>query len=59
MRNQQITSNNKKSAVLTLIGITVMIMLTLTKVVPSSTIAGYSVFEGWIYVNILDTKSRT
>lgn len=68
MRNQQITSNNKKSAVLTLICITVMILLTLTKVVPSSTIAGYSVFvgiafffitEAWIYVNILNTKSRT
>lgn len=32
MKKQQITGNNKKSAVLTLIGITVMILLTLTKI---------------------------
>ena len=46
MNNQQITANNKRSAVLTLIGIAVMLLLTLTKVVPSSSIAGYSVFVG-------------
>jgi len=46
MKNQQITGNNKKSAVLTLTGIIVMILLTVTKVNPSSTIAGYSVFVG-------------
>ena len=46
MKNQQITGHNKKSVVLTLIGIVIMILLTITKVVPSSTIAGYSVFVG-------------
>lgn len=59
MKNQQITSNNKKSAVLTLIGITVMILLTLTKVVPSSTIAGYSVFVGIAFFFIVEAVSKT
>lgn len=59
MKNQQITSNNKKSAVLTLIGITVMILLTLTKVVPSSTIAGYSVFVGIAFFFIVEVVSKT
>ncbi len=35
MKNQQMMDINKKSTALTLIGITVMILLTLTKVVPS------------------------
>lgn len=34
---------NKKSAALTLIGVLGMILLTITKVVPSSRIAGYSI----------------
>lgn len=38
--------NNKKVTILTLIGITIMILLTVTKVAPSSKIAGYSVFVG-------------
>lgn len=59
MKNQQIMSNNKKSAVLTLIGITVMILLTLTKVVPSSTIAGYSVFVGIAFFFIVEVVSKT
>ena len=59
MKNQQITSNNKKSAVLTLIGITVMILLTLTKVVPSSTIAGYSVFVGIAFFFITEAVAKT
>lgn len=59
MKNQQITSNNKMSAVLTLIGITVMILLTLTKVVPSSTMAGYSVFVGIAFFFIVEAVSKT
>ena len=45
MKHQQI-ANDKKSTVLTLTGIIVMILLAVTKVVPSSQIAGYSVFVG-------------
>lgn len=59
MKKQQITGNNKKSAVLTLIGITVMILLTLTKVVPSSTIAGYSVFVGIAFFFITEAVCKT
>ena len=59
MKNQQIMSNNKKSVVLTLIGITVMILLTLTKVVPSSTIAGYSVFVGVTFFFIVEAVTKT
>lgn len=59
MKNQQITSNNKKSIILTLIGITVMILLTLTKVIPSSTIAGYSVLVGIAFFFITEAVSKT
>lgn len=59
MKKQQITGNNKKSAVLTLIGITAMILMTLTKVVPSSTIAGYSVFVGIAFFFIVEAVSKT
>lgn len=59
MKNKQITDNNKKSAVITLIGIAVMILLTLTKVVPSSTIAGYSVFVGIAFFFIAEAVSKT
>ena len=59
MKNQQIMSNNKKSVVLTLIGITVMILLTLTKVVPSSTIAEYSVFVGVAFFFIVEAVNKT
>ncbi len=42
----QVAESNKKSAVLTITGMVIMILLTLTKVVPSSNIAGYSMFVG-------------
>lgn len=58
MKNQQITRNKKKSSVLTLIGITVMILLTFTKVVPSSTIAGYSVFVGIAFYFITEIAAK-
>lgn len=58
MKNRQIT-NNKKTTVLTLLGITVMILLTLTKVVPSSKIAGYSVFAGIVFFFITEVVSKT
>ena len=59
MNNQQITANNKRSAVLTLIGIAVMLLLTLTKVVPSSNIAGYSVFVGIAFFFIIEAVAKT
>lgn len=59
MKNQQITVNNKKSVVLTLIGMTVMILLTVTKVVPSSQIAGYSVFVGIAFFFITEAVDKT
>ena len=59
MKNQQMMDINKKSTALTLIGITVMILLTLTKVVPSSTIAGYSVFVGIVFFFIVEDVSKT
>ncbi|MDO4156783.1 MAG: type II CAAX endopeptidase family protein [Oscillospiraceae bacterium] len=59
MKNQQIMENDKKGAVLTLIGIAVMILMTLTKVVPSSTIAGYSVFVGIVFFFITEAVNKT
>lgn len=59
MKNKQIAGNNKRSAVLTLIGITVMILLTFTKVVPSSNIAGYSVFVGIAFFFIIEAVAKT
>ncbi len=59
MKDQKITGNHKKSAVLTLIGIIVMILLTVTKVVPSSNIAGYSVFVGLAFFFITEAVAKT
>ena len=59
MKNKQITGNNKRSAVLTIIGITVMILLTFTKIVPSSNIAGYSVFVGIAFFFIIEAVAKT
>ena len=59
MKNKQITGNNKRSAVLTLIGIAVMILLAFTKVVPSSNSAGYSVFVGIAFFFIIEAVAKT
>lgn len=59
MKNKQITGNNKRGSVLTLIGITVMILLTFTKVVPSSSIASYSVFVGIAFFFIIEAVAKT
>ena len=59
MKNKQITGNNKRSAVLTLMGIAVMILLAFTKVVPSSNIAGYSVFVGIAFFFIIEAVAKT
>ena len=58
MKNQQIMGNDKKGAVLMLIGIAVMILMTLTKVVSFSTIAGYSVFVGIAFFFIMKLSTK-
>ena len=58
MKDQHI-GNNKKGAVLTLIGAAVMMALTATKAVPSSNIAGYSVFVGIAFFFIVEAVSKT
>lgn len=59
MKTQQLTGNNKKSAVLTLTGILIMILLTATKVVPSTNIAGYSVFVGIAFFFLTEAVAKT
>ena len=59
MKNQQVMENNKKSALLTMIGVAIMILLTVTKAVPSSNIAGYSVFVGIAFFFIAEAVSKT
>ena len=59
MKNKQITGNNKRGSVLTLIGITVMILLTFTNVVPFSSIASYSVFVGIAFFFIIEAVAKT
>lgn len=48
-----------KSVVLIVIGLIAMILLTITKVVPSSQIAGYSVFVGIAFFFIVETLAKT
>ena len=59
MKKQQITGNNKRSAVFTLIGIIIMILLTVTKMEPSSKIARYSVFVGIAFFFITEAVAKT
>ncbi len=59
MKNQQAMENNKKSVALTMIGVAIMILLTGTKVAPSSNIAGYSVFVGIAAFFIVEAVSKT
>ena len=57
MKDQQVI-DNKKSVILTIIGASIMTLLTLTKVVPSSKIAGYSVFVGIAFFFITEAVSK-
>ncbi len=59
MNNQSNTENGKKSFVLTVTGAAIMILLTATKIVPSSTIAGYSVFVGIAFFFITEAVAKT
>lgn len=45
---------SKKGGVLTVTGMIIMLVMTLTKIVPSSTIAGYSVFVGIAFFFIVE-----
>lgn len=58
MKNQQVLGNNKKSIVLTVIGVAIMIALTVTKIVPSSKMAGYSVFVGIAFFFITEAADK-
>ncbi len=53
------TENSKKSTALTLTGVIVMILLTATKVVPSSNIAGFSVLAGIAFFFIAEAIAKT
>lgn len=59
MKNQPVMENNKKSVVLTIIGVAIMILLTVTKAVPSSNIASYSVFVGIAFFFLTEAVSKT
>ncbi len=56
MKNQQA---KKKDTALTMIGGAIMMMLTATKIVPSSNIAGYSVFVGIAFFFIVEAVAKT
>lgn len=58
MKERQAMENNKKSVVLTVIGAASMILLTATKVVPSSKIAGYSVFVGLAFFFLVEAVGK-
>ena len=49
----------EKGAVLTCVGMLLMVLLTATKIMPSSTLAGYSVFVGIAFFFIVETVSKT
>lgn len=59
MKDQQVMEHNKKSAALTAVGVAVMMLLTATKVVPSSIIAGYSVLVGIAFFFITEAADKT
>ena len=52
-------NSDKKSVVLTIIGAAIMIALTATKIVPSSNIAGYSVFVGIAFFFLVEAAAKT
>ncbi len=53
------SAKTDKSTVLTIIGLITMVLLTITKVVPSSQIAGYSVFAGIAFFFIVEAAAKT
>lgn len=59
MNKQSITGRSNKSASLTLIGMVMMILLTVTKVAPSSNIAGYAMFVGIAFFFLTEAAGKT
>ena len=59
MKHQEMTKENQKSTVITIAGVIVMMALTLTKIIPSSTVAGYSVFVGIAFFFITEAAAKT
>lgn len=53
------TARTKKAKTLTIIGLAVMFLMTLTKHVPSTNIAGYSVFVGIAFFFIVEAVTKT
>lgn len=53
------SAKTDKSTVFTIIGLIAMVLLTLTKVIPSSQIAGYSVFVGIAFFFIVEAIAKT
>ncbi len=58
MDKKQINETNKKSALLTVLGIAIMVILTATKAVPTSNIAGFSVFVGLAFFFIVEAVGK-
>lgn len=59
MKKLQIMKNDKKNTIITLIGIILMLLLTVTKMNPSSQAAGYSVFVGIVFFFITEAVAKT
>lgn len=58
MNNQKVNLTKDKGALLTLLGIAVMIIMTATKILPNSKIAGYSVFVGLAFFFIVEAMDK-
>ncbi len=59
MDNNNTAQNKGKSAVLTVIGLTVMLLLSLTQLIPSLRMAGFSVFVGIAFFFIVEAVAKT
>lgn len=51
-------SKKDKSTTLTIVGVIAMILLTITKIVPSSQIAGYGIFVGIAFFFIVERVEK-
>ena len=58
MKDAQLEKSGKKGLLLTATGAAIMVLLTVTKVVPSSSIAGYSVFVGIAFFFIVEAVCK-
>ena len=59
MNHQKALKNGDKGTTLTRIGAALMILLTATKIIPSSNLAGYSVLVGIAFFFIVEAVSKT